>query len=151
MYKGLTQRAKLILTVYSQEEAKRFRSDQLLPEHILLAIIKEGEGIGFKVLKSLKINPIELQLEIEKSIPRKHSGYILGDVPLSRRGTKILENSAEEARALGHEYIGTELFFLASVKERGSILQRFLGKYSIGYNDFKKAIISMRGTGSHPS
>ncbi len=151
MYKGLTQRAKLILTVYSQEEAKRFRSDQLLPEHILLAIIKEGEGIGFKVLKSLKINPVELQLEIEKSIPRKHSGYILGDVPLSRRGTKILEDSAEEAKALGHEYIGTEHFILASVKEQGSILQRFLSKNSIGYDDFRKAIISIKGTGGHPA
>ncbi len=148
MYKGLTQRAKLILTVYSQEEAKRFRSDQLLPEHILLAIIKEGEGIGFKVLKSLKINPVELQLEIEKSIPRKHSGYILGDVPLSRRGTKILENSAEEAKSLGHEYIGTEHFILASIREQGSIIQRFLGKYAVSYNDFRKAIVSIRGTGT---
>ena len=149
MYKGLTQRAKLIVTVYSQEEAKRFRSDQLLPEHILLAIIKEGEGTGLKVLKSLKINPVELQLEIEKGIPRKHSGYILGDVSLSRRGTRIIEDSAEEAKALGHEYIGTEHFILAAIKEQGSILQRFLGKNGVSYNDYRKAVIALRGSGSH--
>lgn len=149
MYKGLTQRAKLIVTVYSQEEAKRFRSDQLLPEHILLAIIKEGEGTGLKVLKSLKINPVELQLEIERGIPRKHSGYILGDVSLSRRGTRIIEESAEEAKALGHEYIGTEHFILAAIKEQGSILQRFLGKNGVSYSDFRKAVISMRGAGSN--
>lgn len=85
MYKGLTQRAKLILTVYSQEEAKRFRSDQLLPEHILLAIIKEGEGIGFKVLKSLKINPVELQLEIEKVFP-ENIPDIFSEMCLCREG-----------------------------------------------------------------
>lgn len=148
MFKGYSQRVKMILAVYAQEEAKRFHSDQLLPEHIILAIIKEGEGIGLKVLKTLKINPIELQLDIEKSIPRKHAGYILGDVPPSRRGTKIIEDSANEARALGHEYIGTEHLLLASTKEAGSILQRHLSRYSVGYEEFKKVIIEIRGTRS---
>ena len=47
-----------------------------------------------------------MQLEIEKSIPKKHSGFILGDVPASKRGKKLLEDSTEEAKILGHEYIG---------------------------------------------
>ena len=49
MFKGLTQRAQRILTILAQDEAKRFHSDQLLPEHIMLALLKEGSGLGFKV------------------------------------------------------------------------------------------------------
>jgi len=146
MFKGYSQRLKMILAVYAQEEAKRFHSDQLLPEHIILAIIKDGEGLGLKVLKELRINPIELQLEIEKSLPKKRSGLGLGDVPPSRRGTRIIEDSVNEAKAMGHEFIGTEHFLLASTKETGSILQRHFSKYSVGYEDFKKVIVSLRGS-----
>ncbi len=99
MFKGLTQRAQRILTVYAQEEAKRFHSDQLLPEHIILALLKDGEGVGYKSLQSQQIDPAEMQAEIEKSIPKKHAGFILGDVPPSQRGKKILEESAEEGTA----------------------------------------------------
>ena len=142
MFKGLTQRAQRILTIFAQEEAKRFHSDQLLPEHIILALLKDGEGLGFKILKSLNIDPHSLQVEIEKSIPKKHSGYILGDVPPSHRGKNILENSAEEARKMGIQYIGTEHLLLASVMETGSIVQRFLIKYEVGSEEIKNAIIS---------
>ncbi|MCK5152736.1 MAG: ATP-dependent Clp protease ATP-binding subunit [Spirochaetales bacterium] len=146
MFKGLTQRAQRILTIFAQEEAKRFHSDQLLPEHIILALLKDGDGLGFKVLKSLNIDPHALQVEIEKSIPKKHSGYILGDVPPSHRGKNILENSAEEARKMGIQYIGTEHLLLASVMETGSIVQRFLIKYDVGSEEIKNAIISFRKT-----
>ncbi len=149
MFKGYSQRLKMILAVYAQEEAKRFHSDQLLPEHIILAIIKDGEGIGIKVLNELRINPVELQLEIEKSLPRKRSGLGLGDVPPSRRGTRIIEDSVNEAKALGHEFIGTEHLLLASTKEMGSILQRHLAKYSVGYEEFKRTIIEIRGSRIH--
>lgn len=144
MFKGLTQRAQRILTIYAQEEAKRFHSDQLLPEHIILALLKDGEGLGFRVLKSLDIDPIALQVEIEKSIPKKHSGYILGDVPPSHRGKNILESSAEEARKMGFQYIGTEHLLLASVMEAGSIVQRFLFKYAVGQEEIRNTILNLR-------
>jgi len=144
MFKGLTQRAQRILTIFAQEEAKRFHSDQLLPEHIILALLKDGDGLGFKVLKSLNVDPHSLQIEIEKTIPKKHSGYILGDVPPSHRGKNILENSAEEARKMGIQYIGTEHLLLASVMETGSIVQRFLLKHNIGSEEIKSSIISLR-------
>jgi ATP-dependent Clp protease ATP-binding subunit ClpC len=117
MFKGLTQRAQRILTIIAQEEAKRFHSDQLLPEHVIIALLKDGEGIGFKALKNLGVDPVEMLDELEKSIPRKQTGFILGEVPPSKRGKKILEESANEARGMGHEYIGTEHLLLASVSE----------------------------------
>ncbi|MFO7848832.1 MAG: ATP-dependent Clp protease ATP-binding subunit, partial [Spirochaetia bacterium] len=148
MFKGLTQRAQRILTIFAQEEAKRFHSDQLLPEHIILALLKDGEGLGYKALQNLNIDPSQLQEEIEKSIPKKHSGFILGDVPPSHRGKKVLEDAAEEARALGHEYIGTEHLLLASTKESGSVVQRYLSKNAIQPDNIRDIVVELRGTGN---
>jgi ATP-dependent Clp protease ATP-binding subunit ClpC len=147
MFKGLTQRAQRILTIFAQEEAKRFHSDQLLPEHIIIALLKDGEGLGYKALQSLKIDPSELQSEIEKSIPKKHAGFILGEVPPSHRGKKVLEDAAEEARKLGHEYIGTEHLLLAASKENGSVTQRYLTKRSVSADHIRDMVIELRGSG----
>jgi ATP-dependent Clp protease ATP-binding subunit ClpC len=105
MFKGLTHRAQRVLTVLAQEEAKRTRSDQVLPEHILLAIVKEGEGIGFKALRSLKIDTMELRDELERSVEKRRSGTAIGDMPLSRRARALLEGAAEEANMSGSDYI----------------------------------------------
>ncbi len=146
MFKGLTQRAQKILTILAQEEAKRFHSDQLLPEHIILALLKDGEGLAYKVLKRLNVDPVAMQLEIEASIPKKSGGFILGDVPPSRRGKKILEGSAEEARNLGHEYIGTEHLLLAAANENGSIVARSLVKYNVSSESIRQVIVEVSGS-----
>lgn len=147
MFKGLTQRAQKILTITAQEEAKRFHSDQLLPEHIILAILKDGEGLAYKVLQKLDVDPAKLQMDIEASIPKKKGGFILGDVPPSKRGKRILEGSAEEARNLGHEYIGTEHLLLAAARETGGILEKGLEKYNVSVESLRQTIIEMSGTG----
>jgi len=147
MFKGLTQRAQKILTILAQEEAKRFHSDQLLPEHIILALLKDGEGLAYKVLKKLNVDPVRVQVEIESGIPKKSGGFILGDVPPSRRGKKILEGSAEEARNLGHEYIGTEHLLLSAANEQGSLVARVLAKYSVTGDKIRQVIIDLSGSG----
>jgi ATP-dependent Clp protease ATP-binding subunit ClpC len=146
MFKGLTQRAQKILTIMAQEEAKRFHSEQLLPEHIILALLKDGEGLGYKVLKKLNIDPGEMQLEVEESIPKKSGGLILGDVPPSQRGKKILEGSAEEARNLGHEYIGTEHLLLASAREPGSVVARSLSRHNVTIESLRKTVMDLSGS-----
>jgi ATP-dependent Clp protease ATP-binding subunit ClpC len=149
MFKGLTQRAQRILTVLAQEEARRFHSDLLLPEHVILALLKDGEGIGYKALKSLNLDLTDLQAEIEKTIPRKPSGFILGDVPPSKRGKKILEESANEARNLGHEYIGTEHLLLATVAEQGSVVANYLAGKTVTIDVLREVISEM--SGGHPA
>jgi ATP-dependent Clp protease ATP-binding subunit ClpC len=74
MFKGLTQRAQKVLTILAQEEAKRFHSDQLLPEHIILALLKDGDGVAVKALQRVKVNTAEMQTEIEKSLPKGQGG-----------------------------------------------------------------------------
>jgi ATP-dependent Clp protease ATP-binding subunit ClpC len=147
MFKGLTQRAQRILTIFAQEEAKRFHSDQLLPEHIILALLKDGEGLGYKALQKVSIDPVEMQLEIEKSIPKKHSGFILGDVPASKRGKSLLEDSTEEAKNLGHEYIGTEHLLLAAAKETGSVVARYFARHTVSLESLREIVVELSGKG----
>jgi len=147
MFKGLTQRAQKVLTILAQEEAKRFHSDQLLPEHIVLALLKDGEGVAVKALQRIKVGIVEMQAEIEKSLPKGKGGLILGDVPPSKRGQKILEDSAEEARNMGHEYIGTEHLLLAAIKETGSTAARFLSRYNVTPVSLREAILQISGSG----
>ena len=131
MFKGLTHRAQRVLTVLAQEEAKRSHSDQVLPEHVLLAIIKDGEGIGFKAMRSLKIDTLELRDELERSIEKRRSGAIIGDLPLSRRSRSLLEGAAEEANMSGSDYIGTEHFVVAAAREQGAALEAHLARIGV--------------------
>src|SRR5512140_3600555 len=107
MFKGLTERARRILTILSHEEAKRFNSDQLLPEHVVLALLRDGEGMAIKVLQRIKVDLEEMQAEVEQSLPKKKGALSVGTIGPSKRGKKLLEVSAEEAKTMGHEYIGT--------------------------------------------
>ncbi len=151
MFKGLTQRAQKVLTILAQDEAKRFHSDQLLPEHIMLALLKEGGGLGFKALEKVMIDPAKMQIEVEKAIPKKRGGFILGDVPPSPRGKKVLEDSAEEARNLGHEYIGTEHLLLACMRESSGETAQYLGRNSITIEMMRDVIAELSGAGGSPT
>ena len=117
MFKGLTQRAQRILTVLSQEEARRTHADQLLPEHIVVAILKDGEGVACKALGSLNVDLLDFRAEIERETPKKKTGFVFGDVPPSRRARTMLESAADEARAMGHDYVGTEHLMVAAARE----------------------------------
>jgi ATP-dependent Clp protease ATP-binding subunit ClpC len=144
MFKGLTHRAQRVLTVLAQEEAKRSHSDQVLPEHVLLAIIKDGEGIGFKAMRSLKIDTLELRDELERSLDKRRSGAIVGDLPLSRRSRSLLEGAAEEANMSGSDYIGTEHFVVAAAREQGAVLEGHLARIGVYYEQLRAAVRLLR-------
>ena len=147
MFKGLTQRAHKVLTILAQEEAKRFHSEQSLPEHVILALLKDGEGVAVKALQRVKVNVAEMQMEIERSVPKGTGGLILGDVPASKRARKMLESSAEEASSMGHELIGTEHFLLAAAREREGVVLRYLQKFNVTPNMLREAVIRINGVG----
>ncbi|MBP7095186.1 MAG: ATP-dependent Clp protease ATP-binding subunit [Spirochaetia bacterium] len=140
MFKGLTQRAQRVLSVIAQEEAKRSHADQLLPEHVLAAIIRDAEGFGAKAIRALKIDPAELRAELERGAGGRRSGFVLGDVPLSRRLKSLLETAAEEAHLAGSEYIGTEHLVVAAARDAGSTFERFLEERGVFYEQLRAAI-----------
>ena len=132
MLKGLSREAQRVLSVLAQEEAKRLRSEKLLPEHVILAVLKDKEGSGFHLLRKLGINIREMQEELEKSIPNsEYVNLTVGEVPPSSRLRFLLESAANEATALHHEFIGTEHFIIAGAGEPGSSSAMYLSAYNI--------------------
>ena len=146
MFKGLTDRAKKILTVIAQEEGRKNGNEQLLPEHVLLAIIKQNEGRAVLVLRALKVNILSLQLTLEQALPLRSSAMPFGDLPASRRLRTLLDVAQIEARSFRQEYLGTEHLLLAAIKEEKSPCSDFFEKSNITIDDVRKAVDVLRRT-----
>lgn len=137
MFKGLTQRVHKILTADSQIEARRLNSEQLLPEHIVMSILKDGEGTACQVLHFLRIDTDELYYTLETEILQKTGTAVYGDVPASKRTRRLLDAAVEEAKYLRNEIIGTEHLMLASLLEQKSPTTQYMNHRSITADTFK--------------
>ncbi|MCL2762888.1 MAG: ATP-dependent Clp protease ATP-binding subunit [Treponema sp.] len=132
MFKGdLTQRVQRLLSTEAQEEARRFNSDQLLPEHIIVAMLREGAGTACKALMFLRINLAEFRRHLENTIPRIPGILIHGDVPPSKRTKNMVDLAAGEARAMGSDFLGTEHLLFAAIREQDSSVQSYLNQKAI--------------------
>ncbi|MDR0319996.1 MAG: ATP-dependent Clp protease ATP-binding subunit [Treponema sp.] len=140
MFKGLTNRVQRLLSTNAQEEAKRFNSDQLLPEHIIIAMLKEGSGTACKALMFLRIDIPEFRNVLEGSIPRIPGLIIRGEVPPSRRTKTMLDIATEEARAMGSDFLGTEHLLFAAMREQDSSVQVYLNQRAVD-TDMMRVII----------
>ncbi len=124
MFERFTERARRVL-ILAQEEAKRLHHSAVGTEHILLGVIREGEGVACKVLESLNISLERVRAEIESAIGRgEHTPY--EEVAFTRRAKKVLELALDEARRLGHNYIGTEHLLLGLIREGEELAARVL-------------------------
>ncbi len=140
MFKGLSQRAQKLLTIQSQEEAKRSNAEQLLPEHVMLALIHSADGMGFSVLQALKINLLSLQLQLEQALPPRAGTIVFGDIPPSRRLRSMLDAASIEARTFRHDYIGTEHILLACIREGQSVMNVFFDRESIRIEEVRQQV-----------
>jgi ATP-dependent Clp protease ATP-binding subunit ClpC len=148
LFKGLTQRVQRILSADAQEEARRFNSDQLLPEHIVIALLKEGVGIACKALMFLRIDLLEFRRTVENGIPRISGVLFHGDVPPSKRTKTMLEIATEEARSMGSDYLGTEHLLFAAMREQDSTVQIYLKERAVD-TDMLRVVVQT--TFSRPS
>jgi ATP-dependent Clp protease ATP-binding subunit ClpC len=132
VFKGrLTQRVHRILSADAQGEARRFNSDQLLPEHIVVALLKDGKGTACKALMFLRIDIQEFKHTLESAIPRIPGVLIRGDVPPSKRTKNMLEMATEEARSMGNDFLGSEHLLLAAMQEQDSCIQVYLNQRAV--------------------
>ena len=123
--KNFSPRAKEIIAVLAQDEARKLGSKQLLPEHVILALIKKQDGLGYLIFNSLMLDPTELQRIIEKFFENEPKIPTLEKLPLSHRYQQLLDIAGIESNALHNDYIGTEHLLLAAIREEGSITARF--------------------------
>ena len=114
----------------AQEEARRLGHNFVGTEQILLGLIGEGTGVAAKVLKSLGVNLKDSRIEVEKIIGRG-SGFVAVEIPFTPRAKRVLELSLEEARQLGHNYIGTEHLLLGLIREGEGVAARVLENLGI--------------------
>ncbi|MCL2809224.1 MAG: ATP-dependent Clp protease ATP-binding subunit [Treponema sp.] len=140
MFKGLTNRVQRLLSLNAQEEAKRFNSDQLLPEHIIIAMLKDGGGTACKALMFLRIDIAEFKHILESSIPRIPGLIVRGEVPPSRRTKNMLDIATEEARSMGSDYLGTEHLLFAAMREQDSSVYVYLNQRAVD-TDMMRVII----------
>ena len=128
--KGLSPRAQKLLFL-AQEEGKKSGSVELLPEHILLALLKSADGLGYLILQDLRINVLTFQLALEQSIVLKNNSLNKSELPLSRRLKTILDIAVVESRSLRNDYIGTEHILIATIQEENSASCRFFQQEGI--------------------
>ncbi len=123
--KNFSPRAKEIVSVLAQDEARKLGSKQLLPEHVILAMIKNKEGLAYQVFEKLLLEPDALLDFIEKFFADEPKTPTLDTLPVSRRYQQLIDIADIEANALHNDYIGTEHLLLAAIREEGSITNRF--------------------------
>lgn len=148
MFNRFTERARKVL-VLAKEEARRFNHDYIGTEHILLGLIREGEGVACAVLQNLSVDLERLRIEIEKLVTSGSVASVLGDIPFTPRAKKALELSAEEARSLGHNYIGTEHILLGLLREEEGIASQVLFSLGVDLKRVKNEIYNLLGGGGH--
>ncbi len=120
-----TERVKKVLFL-ARDEAGRLQHDYIGTEHFLLGIVREGEGIAAKVLQNLGLSFEQIQQAIEKMVAPSGGTLTIGEIPFTPRAKRVLELSVEEARLLGHNYIGTEHLLLGLIREGEGVAARVL-------------------------
>jgi len=155
MFERFTEKAIKVIML-AQEEARRLGHNFVGTEQILLGLIGEGTGVAAKVLKSLGVNLKDSRIEVEKIIGRG-SGFVAVEIPFTPRAKRVLELSLEEARQLGHNYIGTEHLLLGLIREGEGVAARVLENLSIDLTKVRTQVIRMLGetaevgSGANPS
>jgi len=143
MFERFTEKAIKVIML-AQEEARRLGHNFVGTEQILLGLIGEGTGIGPKVLKSMGVNLKDARVEVEKIIGRG-SGFVAVEIPFTPRAKRVLELSLEEARQLGHNYIGTEHLLLGLIREGEGVAARVLENLGVDLSKVRSQIIRSLG------
>jgi ATP-dependent Clp protease ATP-binding subunit ClpC len=137
----------------SREEALRLGHDYIGTEHLLLGIIREGEGIAVKILRNVGIDLFKLKKSIEDTIRTSSGTLTIGNIPLTKQAEKVLKITYLEAKLYKSEVIGTEHLLLALLRDDDNIAAQILSQFSVSYEDVRKEldnIINGKNSSSKP-
>ena len=141
MFERFTDRARRV-AVLAQEEARMLRHDHIGTEHILLGLIREGEGVAAKALESLGIS-LEAVRQHVGGITGQGQQAPSGHIPFTPRAKKVLELSLREALQLGHNYIGTEHILLGLIREGEGVAAQVLVKLGADPSRVRQQVIQL--------
>ena len=143
MFERFTEKAIKVIML-AQEEARRLGHNFVGTEQVLLGLIGEGTGIAAKTLKSMGVTLKDARVEVEKIIGRG-SGFVAVEIPFTPRAKRVLELSWDEARQLGHNYIGTEHLLLGLIREGEGVAARVLENLGVDLNKVRSNVVKMLG------
>ena len=144
MFNRFTERARKVILL-AKEEAKRFNHDYIGTEHILLGLVREGEGVAAAVLENLGLSSEKITMEVEKLVKAGPSTVISGDIPFTPKAKKVMELSMDEAVSLGHNYIGTEHLLLGLLREGEGIASQVLINLGLDLNKVRSEVMRLLG------
>lgn len=142
MFGRFTERAQKVLSL-AQEEAVRLGHSNIGTEHILLGLVREGEGIAAKALIALGLGLEKIQKEVENLIGRGQGQP--SNIAYTPRAKKVIELSMDEARKLGHTYVGTEHILLGLIREGEGVAARVLNNLGVSLNKARQQVLQLLG------
>ena len=145
--KNLSPRAKKVLFILAQDEARQIGSTQLLPEHVILALLKTKEGIGYSSIVKLGLDIEKLKENLSLFFVDKIQSPTLDELPKSRRYQMLLDLADIESSALHNTYIGTEHILLAAVRDEGSVVAQFFSNSNINIMDLRFTVMELQNAG----
>jgi ATP-dependent Clp protease ATP-binding subunit ClpC len=143
MFGRFTERAQKVLSL-AQEEAVRLGHNNIGTEHILLGLIREGDGIAAKALVALGLGLEKIQDEVEALIGRGQEQP--SNIAYTPRAKKVIELSMDEARKLGHTYVGTEHILLGLIREGEGVAARVLNNLGVSLNKARQQVLQLLGS-----
>ncbi len=146
-----TDRARKVLTL-AQDEAQRFNHNYIGTEHLLLGLVREGEGVAARVLENMNVELSKVRTAVEFIIGRGDRP-VVGEVGLTPRAKRVIELAIDEARRLGHNYIGTEHLLLGLVREGEGIAAGVLESLGVNLDKVRHQVIHVlsQGTAASPT
>ena len=145
MYDRLTPRAKKVIS-YARQEAQRLGHKYIGTEHLLLGLIREGTGMAATVLHKLDVDPKKIRLEVEKIVKNGTEVLFAGkDLPFAPRTKKALQYAVQEAKKLGHNYIGTEHVLLGLLKEKEGVAAQVLLRLGVDISQVREELFNLVG------
>jgi ATP-dependent Clp protease ATP-binding subunit ClpC len=142
MFERFTDRARQVILL-AQSEARSLNHNHIGTEHLLLALIREGDGVGAKALESMRISGDAVRQQVEKIVGRGQTPPKAGHIPFAPATKKVLELSLREALQLGHQYIGTEHILLGLIREGDGVAGQVLVKLGANLNRTRMQVIQL--------
>ena len=143
---NFTERVRKVLAM-AREEAARLHHEYVGTEHILLGLIREGEGVAAAVLQNLSVDLDEIQQKIEETVKKGKAAQTTGpDLPYTSRAKKVLELAMSEARELNHSYVGTEHLLLGLLREEKGIAAQVLTDTGVNLDAARAETLRLLGT-----
>ena len=142
---NFTDRVRKVLAM-AREEAVRLQHDYVGTEHILLGLIREGDGVAAAVLRSLAADLDELLRLVEENVRPGKASASIGELPYTTRAKKVLEYAMAEARELNHSYVGTEHLLLGLLREEKGLAAKVLGELGIGLEEARAEMLKLLGS-----